>query len=191
MRNFEHWVVEGSPDMWRGFVHGWAAGVAIDALELDRMVVWAEEWDIDVESLRERLVEMIRPGAVTHVLVRTDASEGLRRALASHGGALHLRAATPLAGAHFDFEFEILARPEAAEVRALFEAPPAGIVIAWKQAPVETAEPGGQGMYAPSHAYRLHGRGTASGDVGGVLSLHLRCRQHERIQQQAIQLQTV
>ena len=77
--------------MWRGFVHGWAAGVAIDALELDRMVVWAEEWDIDVESLRERLVEMIRPGAVTHVLVRTDASEGLRRALASHGGALHLR----------------------------------------------------------------------------------------------------
>jgi hypothetical protein len=190
MANFEHWIVEGPPENLTGFVRGWAAGAAVEVPELERMVVWAEEWEIDLESFREHLVEILRSGAVTHVLVRSDASDRLRRALVSHGGELRLRKATPIAAMHFEFEFEILARPEAAAVRALFDSTPPGVTITWKQPPSETQESGGAGMYAPSHAYRLHGRGTASGDVEGILSLHLRCRQHERIHQRPIQLQT-
>ena len=190
MHEFEHWIVEGPHDLLRGFVRGWAAGAGIEPVEMERAVRWAEGWNVDAESFRQRLAEIIRPGAVTHLLVRSDRSVALRRALASHGVALEVRSATSLSGARFDFDFEIYSPREAQDVRNLFDHPPAGVTITWKEAPTDSSDPGGHGMYAPVHTYRFHGSGTAAGGVEGILSLHLRCRQHERIQQQSVRLAT-
>ena len=191
MHAFEHWIVEGPPEMLRGFIRGWAASTALDPVNMDRAALWAEEWDIAMDSFRERLAELVRPGVITHLLVRSNATDSLRAALAIHGESLSIRAAAALSGAHFDFEFDLYARSEAAEVRALFETPPPEVAITWVEPPSESAAPDGQGMYAPEHAYRYHGRGTASGSVDGVLSLHIRCRQHERIRQHPVHLDTI
>jgi hypothetical protein len=190
MSAYEHWIVEGPPERLRGFMDGWSAAAGLDPMQLGRAVRWAEEWDVDAASLRQRFAELLRPGAVTHLLVDVRYTEALRRALASHGDALHLRSAVAIASAQFEFAFDILARTEAADVRALFETPPAGVTITWREPPRESTDVDGHGMYAPGHAYRFHGRAVASGDVDAILSLHVRCRQHERIQQQPVHLAT-
>jgi hypothetical protein len=71
---------------------------------------------------------------------------------------------------------------EAAAVQSLFANLPAGVQISADYSPQVTSKPDGKrGMYAPEHGYACRGQGQVSGDLRGVLEVHERCRQYERV----------
>lgn len=189
-RRFDLLVIDGPRRELRGFVDGWAAGQAWPPEELPRRILWPDDLHVRTESPAGKLVEALRPGAVAHVLVRRDTCDALLGALASHGGGLHLRARRPVRGARFDFEYEICTRPEGEAVRGLFASLPDGVELSPDYRPVEAVDPEAAGveLYAPAHEYVLRAHGTVHGSLAGVLQMHARVQQHERIRARDVRL---
>ena len=180
---FELLVVEGPESALRGCVAGWGAGEGRSTEDVARTVLRCEDFGVLTESPLEKVVEVLRPGHVSHLLVRQDAAEAFLRALLSHGGGLKVRGRRRVLGARFEFQYEIFSRPEGEAVLALFEALPAGVTLSPDYRPEASADADAEGveMYAPVHHYVLRARGTARGPLPGILAMHERMRKHERI----------
>ena len=181
--DFDELVIDGPHAQLRAFVSGWAAGTALDSAETDRRVLWCKDHRVHTDTAMEKVVEALRPGEVTHLLVRDDTIADLLRALRAHGAGLKPRSLRPVLGARLQFQYEILSRPEAEEVLALFAALPAGVHLSADYHPVEEIDPSARGveMYSPAHDFVLRAHGTASGPLPGILALQARAAEHERI----------
>jgi hypothetical protein len=182
---YEEFVVTGTPDQARAFLAGWAAGQGLGLGEQDERVLLAKDRRIRSEGHLESLVETLRPGHVTHLVVREDAAEPLGRALAAGGRAagVELRSRRRVRSASFEFEYEIFTKEEGALVRTVFEGLPEGVTLSEDYRPRESIDPKAAGveLYAPAHAYTLAARGTAHGPLEGILELHRSAARHERI----------
>ena len=182
---YEEFVVTGTPDHARAFLASWAAGQGLGGGEFDERILFAKERHIRSESHLESLVETLRPGRVTHLVVREDAAEPLGRALSSEGrvAGVELRSRRRVRSASFEFEYEIFSREEGALVRAVFEMLPESVTLSGNYNPRETVDEKAAGveLYAPAHEYTLAARGAASGQLEGLLELLQRTARHERI----------
>ncbi len=175
-------TLETDPLLVRGFLRGWCTARGLSRPEQERRVLWPEEWGVRVTSFVEGIVEALRPGAFTVLLVDTELLPALLAALAPWADSMRLRQAQAIDAAAFDFHFEIFAPDEAAAVQSLFANLPAGVQISADYSPQVTSKPDGKrGMYAPAHGYACRGQGQVSGDLRGVLEVHERCRQYERV----------
>ena len=165
----------------RGFLRGWCTARGLSRPEQERRVLWPQEWGVRVTSFVEGIVEALRPGPFTVLLVDTELLPALRAALEPWADSMRLRDAHAIDGAAFDFHFEIFAPDEAAAVQGIFATVPAGVRLSDDYSPQVTSKTGERGMYAPAHGYVCRGRGTVSGELFDVLEVHERCRQYERV----------
>ncbi|MFQ5600453.1 MAG: hypothetical protein ACE5G2_07860 [Candidatus Krumholzibacteriia bacterium] len=192
MSDFEKLVVEASGELTRGLVVGWCTAKGLSPEKIGRRILWPDDWDIRVGSTLEGIVEALRPGDVTFLLVRDDTVDELVAAMQVWETLcdLRLRSRHRVLGAYFDFKYEIFSRDEAAEVRSIFESVPDGVNLSDDYAPEERSDLGAAGteMYAPAHAYVCRAEGTVGGRLRGVLTVRERARQHERIQIRDVRL---
>jgi hypothetical protein len=129
---------------------------------------------------------------VCHVVVEAELASQLHEAMRPWAELpMRLRERRRVRGAAFDFRFEVFGRDEAAAVRRIFEELPEGVRVSAEYAPEEKLDPSASGteMYAPAHAYACRAHGSVGGRLRGVLAVHERCRQHERVRAAPIQLQ--
>jgi len=175
-------TLEADTPSVRGFVRGWCTARGLSPQEQDRSILWPEEWGVRVTSFFSDIAEALRHGDVTVFLVASDLLPDLLAACAVWPESLRLRSAHAVAGAAFDFHFEIYDRDEATRVQEIFAALPAGVSVGANYAPEVDSHPETRaGMYAPAHSYVCRGRGKIEGDLRGVLEVHERCRQYERV----------
>lgn len=180
MTTYELLVVEGSEQMWRGFVDGWAAGRGISAVDRVLGLVWPRDWHLQIP-------ERLRGHAL---LITSNWADACIDALAASGLDLRLGARRDVTGARYEFDFSILSATGAAEVQALFAVPPVGVHM--ENYEVETRidpEAVGVERHGGAHDYELRGGGVAIGGVSGVLELVERARRHERIRSRALTLE--
>lgn len=184
-------VVEGPRGWTFGYVEGYLAGRGSHVPLFD-----AEDVGFDVETLRERLREVVfRDTATLHLLVREADVGDVRAGLAAagaHCGRVDVRSDRPIAGARFGFRFETFSEERAADLRSWFAPDAAGDGVAIEASFEEQRDPEAKGTeaYAPAHHYRLAGEGTVSGDVAGVVALYRRCRGEDLVHEGAISLVT-
>jgi hypothetical protein len=182
MNTYAKITFEADHDWLRGFVRGWCTARGLSPVEQARTVLWPQEWDVRVTSFFEGIVEALRPGEHTVVLMTMDQAKRLVTDLAPWSESARVRALQPIEAASFEFHFEIFDREEAAEVRKIFENLPDGTRLSNDYRPETTSRPGGHdGMYAPSHDFTCRAKGSVTGRLRAVLDVHERCRQHERI----------
>jgi len=181
---YDKLVLESPPDLVRGFALGWSAASGLDPEEVGRRVLWPEEWDIRVSAGHGGLRQAVHPRAASCVVVEAELASLLLTAMQPWSDRLHLRSRERVRSAAFEFRYELFDREQAALVRRIFAEPPEGIEVSPDYAPTEHSDPQAAGVeaYAPVHAYVCRAHGTVSGPVRGVLEVHTRCRQHERIQ---------
>lgn len=182
MSDFSKITLEADHDWLRGFVRGWCTARGLSPLEQERTVLWPQEWKVRVTTFFEGLVEALRPGEHTVVLMATDLARHLVTDLAPWSRSARVRAVQPILAASFEFQFEIFDRQEATEVRRIFESLPDGVRVSKDYAPETISKTGPHdGMYAPSHDFTCRAKGSVTGPLRAVLDVHERCRQHERI----------
>lgn len=180
-------------DTLRGFVAGWSMGQGWSREETAQRILWPRDWNIQVDSALEELVETFMHGKDCTLLARDDSADALLQALTPWESRLRVqrKARTPIASASFAFSFKIFSRDEARQVGQIFENLPEGVTLSADYAPRERSDASAAGaeMYAPVHDYEFSGSGTVSGDLRGVLQVSERAHQHERIQRKPVQLQ--
>ncbi len=175
-------TLEADTTTVRGFVRGWCTARGLPPQEQDRRILWPEEWGVRVTSFFTDIAEALRPGDVTVFLVADELAPDLLAACAVWPQLLPLRTAHAITGAAFHFQFEIYDRNEAAAVQGIFAALPDGIGVGDDYAPEVDSHPETRmGMYAPAHSYVCRGHGKIEGVLRGVLEVHERCRQYERV----------
>ena len=183
MSAYEEFLVQGPEDVVRAFVAGWAAGRDMPPDDLGRCVLFARDWHVHTQTGTGGLLEALRRGHATRLLVRDDVADALARGIEAHACAHPLRGRNRVRGASFGFSYEIYSRQEAQEVRALFATLPAGAELSPDYQPIESSDPKAAGveLYAPEHGYELKAHGTVSGELRAVLEQRERTRRHERI----------
>lgn len=191
MPEFVKLMVKGPTDLWRGFVTGWGAGQGWLAVDFSQRVIWPEDWDIEVETMLEGIVDAVMPGSHTFVLVREDTADALLAALAPWQEELgfQVRSRRRVLRASFAFKFAIFDREEAREVRRIFDELPEGVQISGDYAPTEHSHDDGSGVYAPVHSFECHASGTVGGPLRDVLGVHARALAHERIDTKPVRLE--
>jgi hypothetical protein len=190
MSDFVKVMFEADHEWLRGFVRGWCTAHGLTPVEQARNVLWPQEWDVQVLSFFEGIVEALRPGEHTVVLMDSDLAAKLITELKPWSKRVSVRARQPIHAASFEFHFEIFDRDEAEQVRAIFEELPDGVHLSNEYAPETVSRPGHHdGMYAPSHEYICRAEGSVTGPLRAILDLRERCRQHERIRVQEVTLQ--
>lgn len=191
MLEYDKLVLESPHELVRGFLIGWSAARGLDPEAIGLRVLWPDEWDIRVSGALGNLIEAVRPGAATCVLVEAELASEVLAAMRPWGDRLHLRSREHVRSASFEFRYELYGRDQAALVRRIFTELPEGVNISSDYAPTEHSDPRATGVeaYAPAHAYVCRALGTVSGALRGVLDVHARCRQHERVQATHILLQ--
>jgi hypothetical protein len=184
-------AVEAERDTLRAFVVGWGSGRGWDPVELAQRVLWPDEWHVRMESVRESVVEALRPGPHSFVLVRDDVRAALVAAFTPWETSLglRLREQRRVQRASFRFEFTLHSRDEAAAVRRIFAELPDGVRVSDDYAPEEHSETGGTGGYAPAHAYTCRASGSVTGDLRDLLEVHARAHAHERIEAKPVELE--
>jgi len=174
--------LEADHDWLRGFLRGWCTARGLSPVDQERTVLWPQEWNVRVTSFFEGIVEALRPGEHTVVLMASGLADQLVVDLAAWSESARVRAQQPIQAASFDFRFELYDREEALNVRSLFENLPDGLRLSNDYAPETVSKPGHHdGMYAPSHEFTCRAQGSVTGSLRPVLDVHERCRQHERI----------
>jgi len=193
MESWEKLEFNASQAMLRGFTAGWSTGRGWSREETAQRILWPHDWNIQVDSALEELVETFVAGKDCTVLVRSDTAGDLLQALSPWESrlAVQLKERTPIAWASFAFSFRIYAREEATQVRQIFENLPDGVTLSDDYDPQETSDSSASGseLYAPVHAYEFRGSGTVRGLLRGVLQVSERVHQHERIQRKPVHLQ--
>ncbi len=192
MRSYTMLTLQGSSDAMRAFLAGWSAGRGMKRDDLRRRVLWPKDWRIQAESTMRGVVEALTRQSDFEVLLASEWVDEVVTALGPWSRRLDLQllGQVPIRAAYFDFEFEIFARDQAADVRSIFEALPEGVNVSSDYNPVETSDMSASGaeMYAPAHDYKFQGKGTVGGDLRGVLEVHERARRHERIRTSDVKL---
>lgn len=185
--------VEGSSGAMRAFLAGWSSGRGMQRDDFHRRVLWPDDWDIKGEGALQGIVGAVLPGGGFAVLLDDEIVDPVVDALEPWQKRLGLsvKSRQPIRAAHFEFEFEIFSRDEAGEVRRIFEVLPDGVDVSPDYQPEEHTDLGASGaeMYAPAHDYEFRGKGTIGGELRGVLAVHERARQHERIKTRDVELQ--
>lgn len=170
---FHELVVEGPRGLAVGYIEGFVRAKAPDAT-----VLYAENEGFDVETLRERIRDMLHPGREwCHILVPADVVPLVQEAIAaaeSNGLELVVRADRAIAKARFKFSFRVYARDVAARIRKFEERLPAGVTYSADTEICEIIDPSAAGVeaYAPAHEYEFRGDGEIHGPVDGVLEVH-------------------
>ncbi len=185
-------VFEGSSDTLRAFLAGWSAGRDMQPDELRRRVLWPDDWDIKDDGALKDIVDAITHRSDFTVLLAEDIVDPVLKALEpwQRRLAVELETRRDVRAAYFEFEFEIFARDQAADVRSIFESLPDGVDVSDDYQPAERSDPGAAGteMYAPAHEYEFRGKGTIGGDLRGVLEVRERAKRHERIKTTHVEL---
>lgn len=190
MSDFVKVTFEADHEWMRGFVRGWCTAQGLSPVEQARTVLWPQEWDVQVLSFFEGIVEALRPGEHSVVLMVSELAEKLITDLAPWSETAHLRQRQPILAATFEFHFEIFDREEAEQVRAIFEDLPDGVHLSDDYAPETVCKPGPHdGMYAPSHEFTCRAKGSVTGPLRPVLDVRERCQQHERVRVQEVTLE--
>ena len=189
MHDFQKITLAADPAFCRGFVRGWLGARGVAPADQDRLVLWPQDWDVRVSSFFNGVVEALRPGDVTVLLVAADLAAAFLDAVASWPESMRLRAAHTIDGATFAFRYELFDRDEAATVQRIFTTLPDGARVSADYRPETSTHADEQrGMYAPAHRYSCRARGTVSGALRAVLEVHERCRQYERVQVEEVVL---
>lgn len=150
-------------------------------------VVDLEHEGFDCESVTERLGDLLRPGHnVSHLLVPAADLPSVREAVGeanAQGIDTKILRERSLAEARFEYEVHVFATDLAARIRAIFAAPPPGVVLEpvreFEERRDDEAQPAG--IYAPVHRFELRGSGIARGEPFGVVLLWRRCREEPAI----------
>ena len=183
MMRYHELVIEGPRGWGAGFVHGFLEGRGSRLEVLD-----AEGEGFEVESLRERIRELLVPTAeILHLVVPEPLVADIRRAVkssASRGRAMTIRIEHAVTGIRFRFEFSVYSRQHATRLRRRLEQLPPGARLSQGTSFTETRDPdaGGLELYAPVHQYELRGEGEVEGDLEAVLPIYRFCRDEELVQ---------
>lgn len=181
-------VVEGAPLLIEGLVAGLLLAQGLEPSE----ILFAAEHDVRCESFWEQVAELIHLHAnASHLLIPqplyVSIMSGLRRAEKSL--EVKIRADRPIRSASFQFSFDVYQREQAAELDRLIRRDPDRIRLSDDYL-FETVDPSAAGveLYSPTHAYEVHAKGSATGSVGAVLSLHRACKEHRLMTVSPIEL---
>lgn len=184
MNRYVELVIQGHPGWGRGFVDGYFCARG----EVGR-IFDAEAEGFQIAPLRERILDALDPSHGTlHLLVPENLTGLAREALESARRCAYeveIVDQQDAWGATYDFEVDIYSREHAQRIRSLFEELPEGVELSADSRFKETVDPDAKGpeSYAPVHDYELHGRGTVTGPVDGVVALYRRCRAEALIKQ--------
>ncbi|HET6279199.1 MAG TPA: hypothetical protein VFG08_10485 [Candidatus Polarisedimenticolia bacterium] len=182
MMRYHEMVIEGPRGWGAGFVHGFLEGRGSHLQVLD-----AEEEGFEVESLRERIRELLVPTAeILHLVVPEPLVADVRRAVksaAARGRAMTIRIEHAVSGIRFRFEFIVYSRQHATRLRRRLEQLPPGARLSQGTSFTETRDPDATGLelYAPAHEYELRAEGEVEGDLEAVLPIYRFCRDEELV----------
>jgi len=188
MRYYEM-VIEGPRGWGAGFLHGFILGRGSPLAVLD-----AEAEGFEVESLRERIREILRPTAeILHLVVPGPLVKDVHRAVkaaALRGRGMTIRLEHAVAAVRFHFEFSIYSRQHASRVRRRLERLPAGARLSEGTIFSEVRDPDAAGveLYAPVHQYELRGEGEVEGEMEAVLPIYRSLRDEELVQVSSAEL---
>jgi hypothetical protein len=189
MSDYYEIVLDGDAEILRGFVVGYLA-----ATGLGSKVFVCRDFHIENDSLAHQLGEWI--GLLenrTHLIIPSAAHDQIRTGVEEAGDELkiEIHASRKLVGAKFDFEWETYNRDEAAELRTLFDAHPAGVQLEG-YSPKETIhedEKGQTGAYAPTHPYTAQASGEAHGEPGALIEWAAKLRDQDFVKIGTIKLE--
>jgi hypothetical protein len=175
-------VIEGNPDLMKGFVMGFLAGRGIEG-----GVFFDQECHIEGESTVGHLMRLIgMSDNECIVIVGSGLHDLLVAALQKHHPPipLHIRKARQVLSAAFDCTFKTYSRQVGAEIKEILSRIPEGVVGECGLEMQEKLDPEGKGVefYTPLHDYELTGKGRISGSVKGVLDLHHRLGRFEVVE---------
>lgn len=189
MTDYYEVVLDGNTDVLRGFIAGYLAGSG-----LARRVFVARESHVEHDSLAHQLGEWI--GLIadrTHLILPDEAHERIRLGTARLGDQLKLDlvATRRLSDARFEVSWRTYNREEADRLRAIFAAPPEGVVLDDYETEEEVYEDekGETGGYAPAHPYDARGSGVAHGQPGAVIDWAAELREDSLVEVEKIKLE--
>lgn len=180
-------VLEGPPEVSRGFLRGLLLGAGHDGyldFGLERMGAGG--------SLGEKLREMIHLHPhECHAVVDVPVRDLLARSAASmeRESGLRLAAQNQIRAARFSFHYQAFAPRYAREIGALLAALPAGLRREGGE-PTETLDPDAHGIeaYSPAHEYEAKGEGRIVGRVDLVIEAWRRLDAHPLVQVETVEL---
>ncbi len=182
-------AIEGPRGRAKGFVEGFLAGRGITGRILD-----AEDEGVAVETLRERVRELLHPAAETvHLLIPGDLVAAVGGAVdqaAASGIPMRVLAVRRIGAARFTFRVATYSRDRGERILARFDRMPEGVRIVPETPLVPRVHPGAtaSAVYAPAHEYELTGDGLVEGSLEAVLEFRRWCRQDEAIATGRIEL---
>jgi hypothetical protein len=169
-------AVHGDEKALRGFVAGFLAGRGRDP----ESVLFGDALDLELESLGERLRDLLQAGSHVVLVAPEDVAEPLAGAISRHGrvAALRLERSRLITSARVSFRAEAFSEDVSREVRrALLGTVAAGAVVE-DLSEKEERHPGAKGveLYAPMHSYVYRVSGRITGEFSAVLEMHRRAR---------------
>jgi len=180
-------VLAGDAEVCRGLI----VGLQIGCGEAGSALIGHEE-ELEHGSLGETLRELVTgKGRLTHFVVSRALTERLREQLPrlEREAGLRLAAERAVRGGRFRFAVHAFTRPQAAEIKALLAALPAGArLLGYTEH--EKVDPAARGVeaYAPVHEYELKGEGAVEGTIAAVLDARRRLTAQPLISAERIEL---
>ncbi|MBU0743122.1 hypothetical protein KKG45_08435 [bacterium] len=175
-------------------IHGLLAGLSIGAGH-EAMIVFGHERGISDRSLREKLSEILHPGAHQCQVILDNVTRALlgrkaKRVSAETG--VSIVSDRKISSAEFKFSYLAYAPRYAAEISTLLDELPEGVrLVSHKhQENIDPSAKGAEG-YTPVHDYEAKGSGEIRGRFDLVLDAHAEFDRHPLIEIEDIELELV
>jgi hypothetical protein len=176
---FVELILSGTVELAHGFVVGYREGYGRRF-----SFFFHHHKSIRHDTVSEFIKELLEIENRVDLCVEQSVAKELIAAIKHVGDeiAIEIKGSRPIRDARFDFSFAVYDENVAPKLKAVFDAPPAGVQFEdfepREQMDPEAAKERSMG-YSPVHPYELKGSGTARGSVGGILDLYAELQKHQ------------